>query len=130
LRLLLDTHILLAVLNGRPETLRRETQRLVSAFTSEIYVSVVSFWEIAIKKRLGKLTSAFQLEAMPDLVRVLKFQILIVDEFHALAEVLPEPPTRDPFDRLLLAQCQVEGLHLITADRALVGHKLAAQPKQ
>ncbi len=51
---------------------------------------------------------------------------MAINEHHAIAEVLPEPATRDPFDRLLLAQCLVEGLRLVTVDRALVGHPLAA----
>ena len=40
-------------------------------------------------------------------------------------ELDPEPPTRDPFDRLLLAQCAVDNLRLVTVDRALAGHPLA-----
>jgi PIN domain nuclease of toxin-antitoxin system len=44
---------------------------------------------------------------------------------HVITLVLPEPPTRDPFDRLLLAQAQVEGLQLVTIDRALIDHPLA-----
>jgi len=50
-----------------------------------------------------------------------------VDERHALAAVDPEPATRDPFDRMLLAQCQIEGLRLVTIDRSLVSHSLAAK---
>jgi PIN domain nuclease of toxin-antitoxin system len=40
----------------------------------------------------------------------------------------PEPETRDPFDRLLLAQCRVEDLQLATVDRSLTGHRLALKP--
>ena len=42
-----------------------------------------------------------------------------------LADAEPEPQTRDPFDRLLLGQCQVENLRLVTLDRALAAHPLA-----
>ena len=42
-----------------------------------------------------------------------------------LADLKPEPQTRDPFDRLLLAQCAVEGLRLVTRDRALAKHRLS-----
>ena len=45
---------------------------------------------------------------------------------HVLAAVEPEALTRDPFDRILLAQCQVAGLRLVTIDRALVSHPMAA----
>ena len=54
-----------------------------------------------------------------------RLTILRIDVPHVTALVLPEPPTRDPFDRLLLAQCQTEGLQLVTIDRALVEHPLA-----
>jgi PIN domain nuclease of toxin-antitoxin system len=48
-----------------------------------------------------------------------------IGERHVLAELQDQPETRDPFDRLLLAQCQIEGLRLVTLDRALVAHALA-----
>jgi PIN domain nuclease of toxin-antitoxin system len=44
-----------------------------------------------------------------------------------LSRSRPEPMTRDPFDWMLLAQCQVEGLRLLTIDRGLVGHPLVAR---
>jgi PIN domain nuclease of toxin-antitoxin system len=44
-----------------------------------------------------------------------------------LASVDPDPKTRDPFDRMLLAQCEVEGFRLLTIDRALVSHPLTVQ---
>jgi PIN domain nuclease of toxin-antitoxin system len=51
--------------------------------------------------------------------------LLPISRDHVLAEVDPAPETRDPFDRLLLAQCQVEGMRLVTRDRALAAHPLA-----
>lgn len=44
---------------------------------------------------------------------------------HALVEVDPVPATRDPFDRLLLGVCAVEGMRLVTTDRVLQDHPLA-----
>jgi PIN domain nuclease of toxin-antitoxin system len=52
-------------------------------------------------------------------------RLLIIDHRHVLAELDPEPATRDPFDRLLLAQCEVEGMRLVTVDTALSVHPLA-----
>lgn len=51
--------------------------------------------------------------------------LLMIDQRHLLAEVFPDPDTRDPFDRLLLAQCTVEDMRLLTLDRALARHPLA-----
>jgi PIN domain nuclease of toxin-antitoxin system len=63
---------------------------------------------------------------LPELIRALGIDLVPINEHHALAAVEPEPATRDPFDRLLLSQCQVEGLRLVTIDRALIDHRLAA----
>jgi PIN domain nuclease of toxin-antitoxin system len=94
---------------------------------SEHHLSAASLWEIAIKRRLGKLELTVGLGALPELLDGLGVKIVVIDERHALAAVEPEPMTRDPFDRMLLAQCQVEGLKLVTLDRALVSHPLAAK---
>ena len=94
---------------------------------NEHHFSAASLWEIAIKCRLGKLRLTHDLGALPELLDGLGVKIVAIDERHALASVEPEPMTRDPFDRMLLAQCQVEGLRLLTIDRALVAHPLAAR---
>lgn len=51
--------------------------------------------------------------------------LLRIEIQHVITAADPEPETRDPFDRLLLAQCKVEGLQLATVDRLLVDHPLA-----
>jgi PIN domain nuclease of toxin-antitoxin system len=95
---------------------------------SEYHLSAASLWEIAIKSRLGKLRLKPRLNALPELLDSLGIAILAINEHHALAAVEPEPKTRDPFDRMLLAQCQIEGLRLVTMDRSLMSHPLAAKP--
>jgi PIN domain nuclease of toxin-antitoxin system len=126
MRLLLDTHILLAIVEhgsvGRPEH--------VAAFLgdqrNEHHLSAASLWEIAIKVRLGKLRLTPSLAALPELVDGVGITIVAINERHAVASVDPEPATRDPFDRMLLAQCQVEGLRLLTIDRSLISNPMAA----
>ena len=93
--------------------------------SDDSFASIASLWEIAIKTRLGKLDPMIPPTDLPGYYQTIGLALLPVDEHHVLAEVVPEPATRDPFDRLLLAQCQVEGLRLITADRALAGHPFA-----
>jgi len=128
MRLLLDTHILLAVVEKRAQSFPAEIQRLLADPTGEFHVSVASLWEIAIKTRLGKLKINPPLDSLPELIAGMGIELVLINARHVLASVHPEPPTRDPFDRLLLAQCQVEGLRLITIDRALVSHVMAAKP--
>ena len=125
MRLLLDSHVLLAEVRkalGLPynrDVLRYDTG------ADGIQASAVSLWEIAIKARLGKLDPGVPPAELPSLLATLGRPVLPVTAHHAVAVVWPEPPTRDPFDRMLLAQCAVENLRLVTVDRALVDHPLA-----
>jgi len=125
MRLLLDTHILLAVVERR--SLPNSMQALLKDANNEHHLSAASLWEIAIKSRLGKLRLRPSLTDLPELLDGLGIAIVPINELHALAAVEPEPNTRDPFDRMLLAQCQIEGLRLITMDRALVSHPMAVK---
>jgi PIN domain nuclease of toxin-antitoxin system len=127
MRLLLDTHVLLTVIDGHKASLPAGVDALLKDPENEHHLSAASLWEIAIKWRLGKLRLTPKLTALPDLLHELGIQILPINEHHALAAVEPEPLTRDPFDRMLLAQCQIENLRLLTLDRSLLQHRLAAR---
>src|SRR5687767_8562571 len=128
MRLLVDTHILLAVIEGRLDTLNRPMREALSASTATLTASVVSLWEIAIKVRLGKLSLHGPLRQLPDAVTRFGLTLLDIQAPHVLVEAEPLPRTRDPFDRLLLSQCLVENLRLVTLDRALAAHPLAWRP--
>jgi PIN domain nuclease of toxin-antitoxin system len=91
---------------------------------NDFFISAASLWEIAIKTRLGKLDPTIPLADIPDYIVHAGFILLPVDEHHALEELRELPNTRDPFDRLLLAQCQVENMRLVTLDRSLENHPL------
>jgi PIN domain nuclease of toxin-antitoxin system len=123
MRLLADTHILIALAEQKP--VPQELMDVMNDFESDLYASVASLWEIAIKVRLGKLPLKLPLDAFPAFLTTSRFMLVGIRASHALALADPEPQTRDPFDRMLLTQCQVEGFKLITVDRALVGHPLA-----
>jgi len=127
MRLLLDTHVFLALIGPGAGSLPAAVAALLRDGGSEHHLSAASLWEIAIKSRLGKLKLAHELGALPELLHDLGIKIIAIDDRLALASVEPEPMTRDPFDRMLLAQCQVEGLRLVTIDRALVSHPLAGR---
>jgi PIN domain nuclease of toxin-antitoxin system len=128
MRLLLDTHIVLSVINERTADLPSTLRGVLADPDSEFYVSVASLWEIAIKWRLGKLKLSGNLTLLPDMMTSSGLELIPINEHHVIATVQPEPMTRDPFDRLLLAQCSVEGLRLVTMDRALIAHSLAIEP--
>jgi PIN domain nuclease of toxin-antitoxin system len=124
MRLLLDTNIVIAVSSGwRP--LGTRIQSVIESDDNACFASVVNLWEIAIKTRFGKLDtpkSASEVAAYFDSAEI---PLLPITRDHVLAELEEEPNTRDLFDRLLLAVCQVEGMRLVTLDRALAAHPLA-----
>jgi PIN domain nuclease of toxin-antitoxin system len=127
MKLLLDTHVLLALIGRGASSLPATVAALLRDGGNEHHLSAGSLWEIAIKCRLGKLKLTHELGALRELLDGLGVRIVPIDERHALAPVEPEPMTPDPFARMLLAQCQVEGLRLVIIDRALVAHPLAAK---
>ena len=128
MRLLLDTHVLLAIAERKEERLPQGFAQVARMAEHGLYGSSASLWETAIKHRLGKLPLPCPLEEWPELLAVLGVPLIEIRNAHILADVDPLPDTKDPFDRLLLAICQVEGMHLVTMDSRLVDHPLAWRP--
>lgn len=115
MRVLLDTHVLLWSIE-EPERIGAEAQAAFRNDVTGVVVSVVNLWEIAIKRRLGHLKAP---ESLPDLVVEMGHQVLDVRMAHAWHVRMLPLHHRDPFDRMLVAQAQVEDLTLITHDQAL-----------
>ena len=115
MKLLLDTHLLLWAA-GLPDRLPAEVRLLLERPETEPLVSVASLWEVAIKSGLGR--PDFSVD--PRLLRrgLLEngYTELEVSGAHAVAVDLLPPIHKDPFDRLLVAQAQVEGVTLLTTD--------------
>jgi len=125
MRLLLDTQILIALARGDLAQLDARAASAVTSYENVLFASAASLWEIAIKARLGKIDPGLALHDLPDYLAAIGLNLLVIDHRHAVRSIDPEPATRDPFDRLLLAQCAVEQLQLVTRDRMLVKHPLA-----
>ena len=126
--LLFDTHVLLEILQSTLEARRSRFEQHFFDERTQLFASAASLWEISIKVRLGKLELGLPLNSLASYFEGIEVLILPIDHYHAVAEALPEPPTRDPFDRLLLAVCKIEGLRLVTVDCALIDHPLAWRP--
>jgi PIN domain nuclease of toxin-antitoxin system len=124
-RLLIDTHIFIVLSKGQLEQRYPKLATLIDSAENELYLSVASIWEIAIKVRLGKLDAGVAPEFISEFCESLGVRVLAIDASHATAELSPEPYTRDPFDRMLLAQCSIEGMRLVTVDQHLAEHPLA-----
>ena len=88
-------------------------------------ISVVNVWEVGIKGPLGKLELPDDMEArIRRACTVSGFGILPVELRHALAVRLLPLHHKDPFDRILVAQAQVDGLSLVTTDRWLGAYEV------
>lgn len=118
-RLLLDTHTFLWWTADAKE-LSSRARKAIGAADSECWLSVASVWELSIKISLGKLQLAQPLHRfVPEQLAANRIRLLPLERNHA-ARVADLPwHHRDPFDRLLVAQAAVEGLMLVTADKAL-----------
>jgi PIN domain nuclease of toxin-antitoxin system len=117
-RLLIDTHILIWALEGSAR-LNTTAKELLLDPEHEHWVSVASVWEIAIKASIRKLTLSRPLRDLEKGILAAGFRVLDISIRHAAAVSEIELPHNDPFDRLLLAQCEVETLRLVSADEAL-----------
>jgi PIN domain nuclease of toxin-antitoxin system len=114
--LLLDTHALLWWLAG--VSLEQPTVERIADPDALVFVSAASVWEIEIKRQLDKLEA-------PDLAGVLEeegFAPLPISPAHAMRTGSLPLHHHDPFDRMLVAQPQIEGLTIVTRDRAFAAY--------
>lgn len=117
-RFLLDTHVLLWWLFDDPR-LSSPAFNIIQAPDNTLLVSSASGWEIATKYRLGKLPHAGEVaHNLLSLLRQSRMDVLPITMEHALAAGALPGPHRDPFDRMLIAQGQIEGLPIVTSDPA------------
>ena len=116
MRLLLDTHALLWALSA-PQQLPVSLRRAIQAVENDVYASLASAWEIALKAALGKIE--FDVRSLERMLAATGFQTLDISLQHA-ARVAELPLHHgDPFDRMLVAQALSESMVLVTRDRAL-----------
>ena len=119
MRILLDTQCWLWMALS-PERFSTRARRIVEDSSHTLYLSAASAWEIAIKHAMGKLRLPEPPERyVPSRLASLGVQTLAIEHTHALRLAALPSHHRDPFDRLLVAQAQSEGLPILTADPAI-----------
>jgi len=124
LKFLLDTHALLWWLFDDPQ-LPQRARDAIAQTAAPVFMSSASGWEIAIKSRLGKLPYAQEaVKNLADLLRAARIEVLPITLEHALAAGALPGPLKDPFDRMLIAQAQIEHLTLVSADRAFKRYRV------
>ncbi|MBN4058987.1 type II toxin-antitoxin system VapC family toxin [bacterium AH-315-J04] len=112
---LLDTHALLWWLDD-PAKLSSEAREAIANGDSLVYVSAAVAWEMAIKKSIGRLDIPTNL---PEVLRADNIEVLDINIHHALTVGDLPMLHQDPFDRMQIAQANVENLTLITRDKQI-----------
>ncbi len=119
MKLLLDTHALLWWFTDDPQ-LSKSALAAVLDESNDIFVSAASAWEVATKYRLGKLPEARDVfPRFEELVAADGFEFIPVSHRHGLRAGSYQITHADPFDRMLAAQVELEGMVLVTKDSAL-----------
>ncbi|HYC06137.1 MAG TPA: type II toxin-antitoxin system VapC family toxin [Azospirillaceae bacterium] len=122
MRLLLDTHVYLWSMAG-DQRLGAVASAAIRSPQNQVFVSAVTAWEIAIKRTLGKLD--FPVDEFEVQTDAAGFRLIDITTAHGIAAGSLPRHHDDPFDRMLIAQAQLEGLTLVTADMRLPSYGIA-----
>lgn len=122
--LLLDTHTLIWALENNP-TLSEAARSAIIDGRNTVFVSAVSVWEISIKRALGKLDVP---DNLLEEIEAHRFTPLEISLQHGEAAGKLPAIHQDPFDRMLIAQAQLEGLVLVTRDQHIPKYAVQCLP--
>lgn len=117
MELLIDTHILIWFLEGN-KLLSKPRRQIIADPHNDIFISISSLWEIAIKISIGKLTLAKPLADVIRQIAIEDIEILPILPEHTLQVSTLPFHHRDPFDRIIIAQAQIENFPVMTDDDA------------
>ena len=115
MRLVIDTHIFIWFLEGN-KSLSKSRRQIIANSGNDIFLSIASLWEIAIKISINKLTLAQPLVDVIKQISKQNIDILAISPEHTLQVSTLPFHHRDPFDRIIIAQAQVENLTILTND--------------
>ena len=120
MRFLVDTHVLIWYLEDNSQ-LTSIAAEILEDTRHDLYVSIASLWEIAIKSGLGKLKLKIEFHDLKKLLERFSIEILSID-FENTETYLTLPffdNHRDPFDRILVAQVRARSMALVSGDKKL-----------
>ncbi len=124
MRYLLDTHTLLWVL-FEPDNISKKAKNIITDIQKEVYVSLISFWEISLKYNTGKLQlTNITPDELPDAVKDAGFDIFHLNEYDVSSFYkLPIYSHKDPFDRLFIWQAIQNNLTILSKDKHFKEYK-------
>lgn len=125
MRLLLDTHALIWAIHA-PDRLGEQSRAEIVAGGAEVYASHVSLWEMAIKRRIGKLDALDRpaMDWFETYVPRSRMRPLPIEAGHLGAVEFLPALHNDPFDRLLVAQARLNGLTMVTRDELVTQYDI------
>ncbi len=124
MRVLLDTHVFLWWIKDDPR-LGSRARSIISDVDNQLLLSAASGWEIAIKSKLGKLEIAGDIIAFTyEQMQINAISELPVQMNHTLHVAMLPDLHRDPFDRLLVAQSQLERIPILTGDTQIMAYSV------
>lgn len=113
---LIDTHTFLWFAESNVQ-LRSRAKRIIEDTNNNIYISIASLWEMAIKISTGKLELQFRFENMSFILETYQFILLPIEFEHILKVSSLDFHHRDPFDRVIIAQSFIENMAIVGKDR-------------
>lgn len=121
MQILIDTQILIWFLEGN-KLLSKSRRRIIADSSNDVYVSIASLWEMAIKISIGKLILAKPLADVIKQIAVENIEVLGILPEHTLQVSTLPFHHRDPFDRIIASQAQIENLEVMSDDKEFLNY--------
>jgi len=116
MKYLLDTHVIIWLAKKDNEKLSSKSMEIIRSQDSQLFISIISFWEIALKMNNGKLVLGISLDTLFDNIEKSGITITSIEKEYILRLSTLPPVHKDPFDRLLITTALIEDMTLLTAD--------------
>ncbi|MCE7064247.1 type II toxin-antitoxin system VapC family toxin [Dyadobacter sp. CY326] len=129
MRYLIDTHTFIWFLKGS-EDLSEGSRKIIENEKNEIFISIVSLWEISIKVALGKLKMRAPYETLISEVYKANIIIISIDFSHTVVQSKLPFFHKDPFDRLIASQALAENMHLESNDSAFDDYFIGSEVRR
>ena len=123
MKLLIDTQILIWFLEGN-KLLSQSRRQIIIDLHNDVFISIASLWEMAIKISIGKLILAKPFTDVLKQLVIDNIEILPISPDHTLQVSTLPFHHKDPFDRIIIAQSQIENLPVITEDGEFSNYKI------